>query len=177
MWKSILVLMGPPGSGKTTIGNRVSLLDNEIFFVSVGSYMRDKLLLKPPFEGVDRNAVFEKILFEEFLVSGKSNLIIDCNPFPTEMWSAVLKHFSRFERQYICKITAESGVLQNRLDSRQRNDYAFFSNKERLTYYFTYAEPEIKKLESQKPIMHLENNTETDLKKCIDAIIKIYEPY
>lgn len=175
MWKSITILMGPPGSGKTTIGEQVVSVIDDVFFVSVGGYLRNKLFLKPPFHSVDREAIFEKIVFEEFGTKKKQHLIVDCNPFPPEMWAAVSKQLIHFEKIRLLLIGARHDTLQKRLDSRDRKDHPLFSNKERLEYYSKNIEPAIKGMGSKKMVEYLQNETKDDYKKCVKAIIKMYE--
>lgn len=176
MWESITILMGPPGSGKTTVGKHVASITENVFFISVGEYMRDKLCLKPPFHNVNRTAIFEKIIFTEFgNTEGKHHLLIDCNPFPAEMWAAVSEQLVHFKKTRLLSIDAKPKTLQKRLDSRARKDHQSFSNKERLDYYFKNVEPVIKKMGSEKIIEFLQNDNEDDYKKCIEITLKAYE--
>ena len=167
--------MGPPGSGKTTLGKHISSLINDVSFVSVGEYMRNKLYLKPPFHNTDRGAIFEKIVFEEFGGSGKKHLIVDCNPFPHEMWVAVSSQLIHFKKIRLFSIGSRINTLQKRLASRKRKDHPLFSNKERIDYYFKNVEPAIEEIGSKKTIKYLQNETKGDYKKCVKVIMKIYE--
>lgn len=167
--------MGPPGSGKTTIGKQVASAVDDAFFVSVGEYLRDKLFLKPPFRDVDREAIFEKIVHEEFGVKKKQHLIVDCNPFPPEMWIAVTRQLIHFEKIHFLVVEARIDTLQKRLDSRDRKDHPLFSNKERLGYYSKNVEPAIKEIGSGEKIEYLQNETDDERKKCVETITKMYE--
>ncbi|KKS27008.1 MAG: hypothetical protein UU88_C0013G0006 [Parcubacteria group bacterium GW2011_GWC1_42_11] len=167
--------MGPPGSGKTTLGKHVASITDNVFFVSVGEYMRNNLHLTPPFEDTNRIAIFEEIIFEEFGTKEKKHLIVDCNPFPPEMWDAVSKQLIHFETVRLLSMSADINTLQKRLDSRNRKDHLMFSNKKRLDYYFKKVEPAINKIRNEKIIEHLQNETADDYKKCVETTINIYE--
>lgn len=174
MWESITILMGPPGSGKTTLGKHVASITEKVFFISVGEYMRNKLSLSPPFHKVDRFKIFEKIIFEEFAASKKPHLLIDCNPFPPEMWDAATKHIVHFKKNRLFLINANTTVLMQRLTSRNRTDSLLFSNEERLNYYLKNVDPIVKKLKAKEITKSLQNETNCDFEKCAQVITKPY---
>lgn len=161
--------MGPPGSGKTTTGKHIALITDDTVFISVGEYLRKKLSLNPPFDGINRDSIFEKII-EEFRYTNKKHLIIDCNPFPEEMWSAVSRHLHKFIKRNFFVITADIETLQKRLTKRKRKDSPSFSDDNRLKYYFENVEPAITALSSQEKMEFLQNATCADYKNCINII-------
>lgn len=155
--------MGPPGSGKTTLGTHVSQKQPETSFVSVGGYMRGILGLKPPFENVDRQKVFKSIIFNHFALQKNKHLIIDCNPFPGEMWNAVLDHLHLFKKKRFILIDTPMDVLGDRLSKRNRDDEEGFPFQKRIDYYQKNVFPAIQSLSNTLNLEHFSNKTPRDI--------------
>lgn len=171
-YQKVIILMGAPGSGKTSIGRLVySMSDaDQTVFVSTGEYLRNDLGLVPPFTGLDYRMIFSKIC-QDKLVHGK-NLIIDCNPYPPAIWMGVCDLLGDFEKVFIFHIKSKRENLRKRLLKRDRKDNPEFTDDERLQYYFNMVEPEINKLYENYEVNVLQNDKDSDLLDCSSYIIK-----
>lgn len=170
--KFAIVLFGAPGSGKTTIGDKLSEeIDNSIF-ISVGSVMREELKMTPPYLNSDRNKVMEHI-YNKYTGSNAKLLIIDCNPFPQEMWQAFIKTTLSFKKIYLC-IKAPDNVLIERMHSRGRIDNKNFTYEQRLSYFNKNVDPEIRKIMQKEDVIMFQNLHKDDISKIVDEIKTIY---
>lgn len=174
MWKSLTILMGPPGSGKTTLGRLIESHVEDAIFISIGEYIRTVLGLKPPFIGLDREVVIAGIR-KQFSVSDCNHLILDCNPYPPEMWQALERLFPYFACIRFFTLHASPQLLLTRMSARSRVDNTDFPDEKRLKYYLDFVMPAIKKVGDAYGFTRIINETTEDMKVNSEKIMSLYE--
>lgn len=148
----IFTLIGPPGSGKTTIGKHIAKELN-IPFYSCGQMLRDKAKINPSFReiyhkyagnGIEippeytTDVIMESIV-EVIRLSVNGHILID--GFPRDMFQ-----LERFESVYrgefvwlFCDISLDE--CSRRLDKRQREDDQMDVIQRRFHHYKTVMQP------------------------------------
>mgnify|MGYP001612643694 CR=1 FL=1 len=167
--KYIIILFGAPGSGKTTIGEKLSEVLQKSIFISAGSVMREEMKLTPPFLDVDRGRVVD-FIFKKYRDSGSDTLILDCNPYPPEMWGECKKKINLFDKSFFAEINAPDEILLRRLNKRKRIDHKDFSYEQRLKYYYNNVRPRINILAKHEEVMSFKNINLDDVDKIIMKI-------
>lgn len=168
--KQIIILLGAPGSGKTTVGEKLQKVLSNSFFASVGNVMRIEMKLTPPFSGVDRKKVMQ-FIYDAYVHSNSDTLIIDCNPFPDQTREACGAVADLFEKVLYVHICAPDEILLQRMRCRNRNDSPTFTDEQRLEYFHANVDKPISDVLRQNNSISVSNINTKD----IDDIVQLVQ--
>lgn len=164
-----LIIVGKPGAGKSTVGSMLtSMLAGE--YLSLGSFMREKLGIPDPHIGINKNRVYEA-LYKELLEKPDGRLLIlDCHPYPEEDFEALQTFLTKPELNLkaVLQVVAEDVVALRRLEKRPRPGQRY---EDRLKY-FNDNQRFIERLLEGVATIRIENNLDFDDVHALEEVVR-----
>lgn len=159
MGTSVIIIIGKPGAGKSSIGNELAKLLKGTY-ISLGTFMRETLGIPDPHIGFDKRTVYNQ-LFDHLTNSERQGtLVLDCHPYPESDLKALLDFVEKpslILRAVIC-VEADDSVALMRLERRPRPGQ---TDTERLKYFNDHQHL-IAQLMDRANAIRVQNNVEFD---------------
>lgn len=164
---SCIIIVGKPGAGKSSIGSELSKLLGGTY-MSLGSFMREKLTIPDPHIGVDKNPVYDALHLHCVEQSNSSTLILDCHPYPEEDYEALKAFIERpsVTLWSVIHVDAHDHIALERLKRRPRPGQTY---EDRLAYYNNHAHL-IERLLEHPTSIRIENNVDFEDVRTLERI-------
>ncbi len=164
---SCIIVVGKPGAGKSSIGSELSKLIGGTY-MSLGSFMRDKLQIPDPHIGVDKNPIYDALHAHYIDNETANTLILDCHPYPEDDLRALQNFIQRpnLKLRSVIHVDAHDEIALKRLERRPRPGQTY---SERLKYYNDHAHL-IERLLEHPASLRIENNIDFETP---DALLEI----
>ncbi len=166
---SCIIIVGKPGAGKSSIGSELSKLLGGTY-MSLGSFMRERLQIPDPHIGVDKNPVYDALHRHYINDNTTRTLILDCHPYPEDDLQALQNFIQRpnLKLWSVIHVDAHDHIALTRLERRPRPGQSY---ADRLKYYNDHTHL-IEQLLTHPKSIRIENNVDFETVDALEEIAR-----